>query len=351
MILMVGAFKTHLCSRLHQYLTLIVGYVQWLHNFQHPLLEDHDYCNLSQSAYDTRHSDFVQIDFDPLIRRLTRMENPSRIEIRHCIGRLGAPRRAAAFLANAAMRNPDLFLAYTVQAITCEAAIDTSERFAEHPDLNLDGICRRMFSSHSREESEMFRSALKSLDESGSIMHRVRENYQNKKRKPRIHAELAVLETLHDRDCTFYDDDKFVACSKPACFCCYHYICAHPGSFERPSCHNKVYPNWCPPAYPANNKALQEQQRDIMNKLVEEVRKAITKKVFNAERGSKWHPDSSTGITPSIAHGPDLDLEDFTLASGSVCDSPRSRSSMSSNESSWSEDLDDDGGVSLAVGR
>lgn len=74
-------------------------------------------------------------------------------------------------------------------------------------------------------------------------MQRILQHYSDKNWQLSVHAELALLEAMDERQCTFYDNDKFIACSKAACFCCYHYICSHLGAFARPACHNKVYRN------------------------------------------------------------------------------------------------------------
>lgn len=191
----------------------------------------------------------------------------------------------------------------------------SSERPNTRAKLTLDGIANRMFSKKSS-ESEEFRNLLQCMEESGSIMQRVLEHYSDKNWRPSIHAELALLEVMHERQCTFYDDDKFIACSKAACFCCYHYICSHPGAFARPACHNKVHRNWKPPksAFAAEDPQ-NLRQRDIMNNLTAEVRKAVVARVLR-QRSRRW---PSLPISSEIAfNGRPRPLKSFVASEVAV---------------------------------
>ena len=102
---------------------------------------------------------------------------------------------------------------------------------------------------------------------------------------------------MHQYD--FVEGDKYIACSKPACYCCYHYICAHPGNFIRPASHNKVYLNWRPPDV-INDDAKGSAamcQRDIMNDMLKCIRRDVLTQIKNQSGRRRSHPDSTTGIT------------------------------------------------------
>jgi hypothetical protein len=271
------------------------GYAEWLQKLQQPLDDIQSLYDLSRFTYETRRSEYLRMSYDPVIQSLNTMENDTRIKIRHYVGRLGAASRATKVLAHGAINHADLFSGFTLH-IERSGAI--CERPQTYPGLALSGISGRMFPNSSR-ALQSFREAIARLDDRGSIMSRITDHYQNKDWKPRVHAELQLLEALNDADCAFYDDDKYIACSKPACFCCFHYICEHPGSFSRPPCHNKVYLNWRPPDLATGSKERHHQQHVIITSVTKHVRQAAIQKVLNADRGSKWHPDSSTGITPS----------------------------------------------------
>jgi hypothetical protein len=231
-----------------------------------------------------------------------------------------------------------------------------SRRPPARKKLTIDGIVNRMFSEESARSRE-FQDLLRGLNETGNIMTRILEQYSNTNWEPYVHAELALLEATYEKQCSFYDDDRFIACSKAACFCCYHYICSHPGNYARPACHNKLYLNWKPPDLCHVASGAQAfPQREIMDRVIVEVRKAVIERVLRQQR-RRWHPDSSTGITPSLItivrplsdsideRGP-LDFvvgnESLEMTCGTAA------KSMTTHKIGESEDDDDeDGGVPL----
>ncbi|KAK0261276.1 hypothetical protein LTR35_017885 [Friedmanniomyces endolithicus] len=270
-------------------------YACWLHDFQKPLFGDQKLYEVSELAYNTRHSDFLRVDFDPVTGQPVLMENTSRTSIRHSVGRLCAPKRAAKLLIYAAARHPHIFCGFAIRRQNPGPVLRRPDL---HAGLTLAGISGRMFPSNSA-DLIIFREGLQMLEEKGSIMSRVLDHYRSKDWRPRIHAELTLLEALHDSRCMLFGNDKYIACSKPACFCCYHYIGYHSGSFIRPPCHNKVYINWQPPNLVTDTShARALGQRDVINKVTQEVRRAIVERVLNTRNNMRWHPDSSTGITP-----------------------------------------------------
>lgn len=307
-------------------------------------------CELS---YAERHSPFLGAEYDPVAQQRISEENQSRSGIRHYIGRFSTLKRATHFLVDAAYECPAIFQQFSLQHL---AAGSSSRRPPARQKLTLDGIVNRIFSEKSARSRE-FHDLLRSLNETGRIMARVLEQYSNTKWQPSVPAELALLEATYEKQCSFYDDDKFIACSKAACFCCYHYICNHPGDYARPACHNKLYLNWKPPDLCNIVSGAQAfPQREVMDRVIVEVRKAVIERVFRQQR-RRWHPDSSTGITPSLMtvsrplpnsideRGPPV----FAIGSPSLrMPSERAAHITTTQEVGESDDDDDDdGGVPL----
>jgi len=319
-----------------------------LRAYQSPLSDHWSSCELTLLAYESRHSAFLRVAVDPLNARPTAFERDSTKAIRHLIGRLCAPKRAAVLLNRAAQHHPTLFEGFSLQ---CQSAGSMSATPIPHAGLTLEGLSSRMFSTPLAEQTQ-FLEALLSLDQKGSILPRVRDQYRDRNWRPRVHAELALLEVLSDRRVRFYDDDKYIACSKAACFCCYHYICAHQGTFVRPACHNKVYLNWKPPDLSTHTVARYAQQRDVMISLTTHIRRAVVDRVLRAQYGAKWHPDSTTGITASVmdsdSRATDNDYEGASNLNSSDGDRRSSQVSQQVSDSVTSESEDsEDGGVSL----
>ncbi|KAK4574801.1 hypothetical protein LTR86_001643 [Recurvomyces mirabilis] len=272
-----------------------LGYVAWLEPLQSSLLrsDPHGLCEL---AYQVRRSSYLRVDYDPVRGGSVSTENEARSSLRHFVGRLCAVKRAAKVLAYACASHPQLFEGANVLALKCPAASPTPNAY---PGLTLPGISKRIFPSSSTTELQDFQAALQRIEDQGMcIIDEVRDYYTSKDWRPKVHAELTLLEALHAHQGNFFDNDKYIACSKPACFCCYHYICAHPGGFARPDCHNKVYHSWQPPSLaPTISSKLRDEQSKVMNSLVQQVRLAVVEKISNIRRYAKWHADSTTGIT------------------------------------------------------
>lgn len=163
----------------------------------------------------------------------------------------------------------------------------------------LNGIVKRVLPAESEKVSQ-YQEELATMDSKFNIQGRLLAQYQDKDFRPRVHAELIVLEFFYATQRPFVDDDRFIGCSKPACYCCYHYISLHPGGFVRPSSHGIRYTNWRPPdLVNAADIGEKNHQRDVMNKLIAQVRLDTLRQIEQRKGPSPWHPDSTTGITCS----------------------------------------------------
>lgn len=60
----------------------------------------------------------------------------------------------------------------------------------------------------------------------------------------RVHAEVLLADLFSRRDFKFVNDDKYIGCSKGACYCCASYFEMHHKDFVKPASHNKVILNW-----------------------------------------------------------------------------------------------------------
>lgn len=216
---------------------------------------------------------------------------------RHYIGRLGSHLKAAKALITAGYRMPDLFENFTIRT----RLSSKSPLLPPPPDslTTLNGIIKRMLPEGSEKVSR-YQEALATMDSKFNIQGRLLAQYQDKDFKPRVHAELILLEFFNAIKRPFIDDDRFIGCSKPACYCCYHYISLHPGGFVRPSSHGIRYTSWRPPDL-VNPADIEEKtlQRDVMNKLIAQVRLDALRHIEQRRGPSPWHPDSTTGITYS----------------------------------------------------
>jgi hypothetical protein len=219
---------------------------------------------------------------------------------RHYIGRLGSHLRAAKVLTTAGQRMHHLFENFTIKTRP------SSEKFLPPPTdhlTNLDGVLKRMFRDDS-EQAAQYKEALAFMDSRFDIQGTFLKEFEDPNFKARVHAELIILEFFHATRRQFVDDDRFIGCSKPACYCCYYYIKFHPGDYVTPASHGIRYTKWRPPdlVEPEDEEAG-NLRRDIMNKLIDQVRSDALRHIEQRRGPSPWHPDSTTGITSSQKSG------------------------------------------------
>ncbi|KAH7563713.1 hypothetical protein BM1_00760 [Bipolaris maydis] len=217
--------------------------------------------------------------------------------IRHYIGRLGHHFRAANNLVAYAPRLFHLLHDFEVHSVPVpvKSAVPPPDQMT-----TLDRILVRMLPANSP-ELYLYQEALTYMDGQYQVFNRYMENYARPNRSSWIHAEIQVLEHFYVHGMQFACDDPFIACSKPACFCCLLYFRHHLGHVVEPVSHNKIYLNWRPPdPRLAMGIISPNHQQDILNAMNQEIRKEALHQLRGNYCPRAWHPDSLTNITRSI---------------------------------------------------
>jgi hypothetical protein len=224
--------------------------------------------------------------------------------LRHFIGRLASHIRTVRVLVAAARKLPSLFDDFHIEAILCPTAL-TAPPIAEDK-LNLDGIVNRMISNN-RPLTQEVQAQLQELNRNLQVELKVKERFADKNLKPRVHAELILLEYFfkHRGSLQLVANDRYIGCSKPACYCCSLYIHEHPGIFVQPATHQKIYLNWMPPTSTDDGRSPDnetiEHERKMLNMMVEKIRKETIEQITTRSGRRKKHFDSVTGETYSLA--------------------------------------------------
>ncbi|KIJ93039.1 hypothetical protein K443DRAFT_413658 [Laccaria amethystina LaAM-08-1] len=204
--------------------------------------------------------------------------------------------RASKIFVAAASRFPELFVNVEVQ---CLSSPKPAPKLQMDELTTLDGIAVRMLPANDKRLPDI-QDALKSMDEKFEIFRNLKDSYEDDNFRPRVQAELILLEHLYVHEYQFVDGDKYIGCSKPACYCCYLYICAHPGGFVKPPSHNKNYTNWSPPEIdPVGSVDPAKHRRDMLNSMCKEIREDVLKQIQEQRPQRDAHHDSTTGITIS----------------------------------------------------
>lgn len=222
-------------------------------------------------------------------------------EVKHFVGRLAFHVKAVGDLRAAANRLPQLFLEPKVKMVPCPALIP---RPGIRSKTTLDGIADRMISNDPDLFSEI-QTRLQTLDQQSDVEAIVQKEYDSKNWKPRVHAELILLEYFYcNRETLQYlDNDPYIGCSKPACYCCSLYIREHPARFEAPASHQKIYLNWMPPTsvdgVQEPNSILARHEQSMLDKMVQSIRKRTIEQIRTQSGRRQKHFDSVTGNTYS----------------------------------------------------
>ena len=274
--------------------------IAWLSSFK-----DHeDMLQLCQFAYAARTAPYMK----ELNRRsgkgytstfLVESNKTDFLTLRHYIGRLGSHVKAARTLVATAMRFPAFFDNFEIECLPSSKPDKLPPPMDEL--TTLDGIVVRMLKNERTPEVPFYQNALNTMDTKFGIYGRLKKEYKNPTFLPRVHAELILLEHFYRGGYDFVDGDKYIGCSKPACYCCYRYISAHPGNFVCPASHNKTYRAWRPPDIVDDTDQSEiKRRRDIINQMTEYIRRDVLEQIEKQSGCHRSHPDSTTGITPSL---------------------------------------------------
>jgi len=217
--------------------------------------------------------------------------------LRHCIGRLADHIRAPMQLIGDSRALERIFDNFEVKPTPFIVSVN---RPVLKRSLSLNGIVRRMLKEDDK-GLEPLQQALNSLDAKLKIFEEVQKRYECKTFVPRVHAEIQVLEHFYDQSLEFAYDDRYIACSKPACYCCRLYFRNHPGRPVEPGTHGKIWLNWGPPRSVCDTKTpAGKHQEAIMNKMLDVIRGDVRRDIENRHPKKEWHADSHTGITESV---------------------------------------------------
>jgi OTT_1508-like deaminase len=275
--------------------------VVWMNKF---LGFGRDLLGLCRFSYQERGSysmKKLQVHIGDKPAELTKSKRLDFSLVHHYIGRLGSHFKAARILVTAGWKIPGLLDNFIIKKQPSPKP-PSSPPPTDHL-TTLDGIIKRMLSKDSVDMGK-YQKDLAFMDVKFNILDRFLAKYKDKNFKPRVHAELILLEFFHKNRLQFVEDDRFIGCSKPACYCCYHYISAHPGGFVRPPSHGIRYLNWRPPDLANPKDALEgAHQRDVLNQVIKQIRLDALRQIEQRRGPSEWRPDSTTGITYSMNEG------------------------------------------------
>ncbi|PQE14652.1 UDP-N-acetylglucosamine--N-acetylmuramyl- pyrophosphoryl-undecaprenol N-acetylglucosamine transferase protein [Rutstroemia sp. NJR-2017a BVV2] len=160
---------------------------------------------------------------------------------------------------------------------------------------SLSSIIGRMLSSPPL--ITQYRAQLSCMDHQYNLTRNLHSYCTSPNWRPRIHAELIILSHFYTHSLEFVAGDKYIACSKAACYCCWHYMRLHPGGFVVPSSHRNSYMNWRAPDVEVGDERGDRVRRDVLNQMAEGFRREVLGQVDEMRGPGKWKPDSVTEVS------------------------------------------------------
>ncbi|KAF2759851.1 hypothetical protein EJ05DRAFT_537072 [Pseudovirgaria hyperparasitica] len=299
--------------------------LDWLNSWRTNVYSE-DVCRL---AYDARRSENIRV-----LRNLGEKQNRSGNRdsiynilhsVRHYIGRLGYHFCVAKALLNSARPLATLLTSYEVRIV---APMPPGEMPDADSKTKLDGILVRMMPNNAVALPSM-QENLQAMDDKFGLTKRYLELYtdrkystSDKRRSAGVHAEIKVLEYFFTQKFRFVDNDKFIATSKPSCYCCHLYFKHHPLMPSEPATHCNIYLNWRPPQFVGEHfkNSVRDHPRHMLFAMIPDIRQEALQQILERSPPRQSHPDSNTGITESANLGhasiPDLshELERLSLA-------------------------------------
>ena len=242
------------------------------------------------------HENRSNLGFDTL-ERLAAQGESRRLEAEealHLLYKLGKHIHITKRLIEAAVSlSHDFVEGITIQ--TLPSSTEVSLPFTRE-QATIENTIHRMF-SRSEDQNDFF-ARLQSIWEPSQLTELLREHHTT---KTRVHAELLLIDHFDKHRYTFLDNnDKYVGCSKPACYLCHAYIKCHPGCYTVPPSHQKLYVGWrvpdISPQDPASAERYEIQER-ILLKLIDLVREDIGTDIKCRTSRLPYHADSTVGMT------------------------------------------------------
>ncbi|KAJ4263212.1 hypothetical protein NW764_016206 [Fusarium oxysporum] len=271
----------------------VTALIDWLPQFSFATTDPLILC---RAAYNARHDPHI-VTLEALQQEL--MVAPKGTaeafrSVKHLVGRLAEKIRTPANLVNDSLLLRPLFNSYETRRVEAPIAakLHTTDGLR-----NLDSILRRMRPANDPRLGDL-QAYLGQLDGSLGLEDAIRGISDDGESHHNVHAEIQMLEEFHRNQRKFVAHDRYVACSKLACFCCKLYFKWHPGRFVEPESHQKTYLNWRPIDLPESwESEYWPDQRRVLANISKELSNLVEEQIITQQQPIPWHPDSITNIT------------------------------------------------------
>ncbi|KAH7380313.1 hypothetical protein DE146DRAFT_292685 [Phaeosphaeria sp. MPI-PUGE-AT-0046c] len=162
-------------------------------------------------------------------------------KLAHYVWRMGATRSAANTVVDSMRTVPSL---YQITEIRLVSASQVEQKILDptciFPHEILHGIVTE---AASRQPLEIHNAFTRLLELDAPVERPIFNKIAAKTNViTRVHAELQIVDTFSRHRWAFVADDKYIGCSKPACYFCYNWLVEHHYEYVAPKTHHKIIP-------------------------------------------------------------------------------------------------------------
>ncbi|KAI0160655.1 hypothetical protein GGR57DRAFT_499333 [Xylariaceae sp. FL1272] len=223
----------------------------------------------------------------------------------HFIGRLGATRFAVDSIVRTTSQAPDL------RRISVAHALEAPSLGAIRlnlTDMSPYEIVRQVCDDSSARNERTTQLALHAIVDLDLPSYRnlddsIRARLANRSPfETRVHAELQIADHFSRRGYEFVGSDKYIGCSKPACYFCYNWLGYHKHNYVQPATHQKIIPMCRGPDIDINESGaniLKEMYSKMTQGVSQDIIDFLLEGTGNKPTGRRYQFQSTEGTTPS----------------------------------------------------
>ncbi|EFQ30144.1 uncharacterized protein GLRG_05288 [Colletotrichum graminicola M1.001] len=210
-------------------------------------------------------------------------------QFRHHLGRLYSYRQAADSIVDACKEWPELFTGFTVTHIPSSRP---KRLLLPGESLSLEGVILAAFPDRN---FKAYTSQIEQLRDYGLDDH-IREKLEQKPVKQTVHCEVHLQDFLVREKVVkpheYWDDDMFIATSKPPCRLCQYYFDNLENGAVVQSAHMNVYPKWrLPDVYEGQDRSAVQRREELLKDIIEKMQQDTIRVV--KEHQPEWKRNDS----------------------------------------------------------
>jgi hypothetical protein len=195
-------------------------------------------------------------------------------KLAHYIWRMGAARASANTVVDSMLAVPSLLHISEVRRITAPQTVEKciDPKFSSPYEVLHDIIA----DSASRNPLQITQAFTRLIELDPPENRLFSQTTSPRKIVTRVHAELQIADTFsRSRDMEFVDSDRYIGCSKAACYFCYNWLFSHKHGYVLPATHYKIIPGCRGP-----DEALNETGAGVVVDMYAKVAKQIGQDVL-----------------------------------------------------------------------